>query len=151
MMKWLKRWILWLITWQALWLFASKPALKKKLAAAHWTDKITVVFDELVSFNKGLVESIDLSKLKSDIAFRMEHLQDEVNHLTSNRSELSQDKISQWVSYLKTTTDQLKSDIGSYVENLDEKHQLTEKLSSLWEHISTLQSKISEASPEKIK
>jgi len=148
MMKWLKRWIAWLIAWQALWLFAGKPALKKKLAAAQGTDKVKLVFDELVKFNKWLVDSVDLTKLKGDIAFRVEHLQDEVNQLTNNRSGLNQDKLNQWISYLKTTTEQLKSDVGSYVQNLDEKHQLTDKLTSLWEHITTLQSKISETTAE---
>lgn len=144
MMKWLKRWIAWLIAGQALWLFASKPALKKKLAAAQWTDKIKLVFDELVTFNKWLLDSIDLTKLKSDLAFRVEHLQEEVNDLTNNRSWLNQDKLNQWISYLKTTTEQLKSDVTIYVTDLDEKHQLTTKLWTLNNHIGELQSKLTE-------
>lgn len=144
MMKWLKWWIAGLLVWQALGLFASKPSLKKKLATAEGTDKVKVVFDELVNFNKWLIESIDLTKVKSDIAFRVEHLQDEVSQLTNQWSWLNQDKINQWISYLKVTTEQLKSDVGTYVQDLDEKHQLGEKLTKLKDHISELQSKLTE-------
>jgi hypothetical protein len=69
-----------------------------------------------------------LTKVKSDIAFRVEHLQEEVNDLTNQWSGLNQDKLNQWVDYLKTTTESLKTDVTSYVTDLDEKHQLTEKL-----------------------
>lgn len=146
MMKWLKWWIMWLLVGQALWIFVAKPALKKKFAAAQWTDKVRVVFDELVAFNKWLIESIDLTKVKSDIAFRVEHLQEEISDLTTQRSDLSQDKLEQWISYLKTTTDGLKTDVTSYVTDLDEKHQLTDKLWTLKEHINRLQSKLTETS-----
>lgn len=144
MMKWLKWWIIWLLAWQAIGLFASKPALKKKFATAQWTDKAKVVFDELVSFNKWLIESIDLTKVKSDIAFRVEHLQEEVSDLTNQWSGLNKDKLNQWIDYLKATTEQLKTDVTSYVGDLDEKHQLTEKLWTLKDHISKLQSKLTE-------
>lgn len=135
---------MWLLVGQALWIFVAKPALKKKFAAAQWTDKVRVVFDELVAFNKWLIESIDLTKVKSDIAFRVEHLQEEISDLTTQRSDLSQDKLEQWISYLKTTTDGLKTDVTSYVTDLDEKHQLTDKLWTLKEHINRLQSKLTE-------
>lgn len=143
-MKWLKRWIAWLIAGQALWLFASKPALKKKLAAAQWTDKVKLVFDELVNFNKWLIESVDLTKVKSDIRFRIEHLQEDIDKLGAEYSTLSKDKINEWISYLKTTTEQLKTDVTEYVWDLNEKHQLTEKLTTLKDHIGQLQSKINE-------
>lgn len=144
-MKWLKGlkwWIAGLIAGQALWLFASKPGLKHKLAQAQWTDKIKLVFDELVSFNKWLIESIDLSNLKSDLAFRIEHLQEDITDLTTNWSELSQEKLEQWANYLQSTTDQLKTDVTSYVQDLDEQHSLTEKLSALGEHITQIKSNI---------
>ena len=127
-----------------MWIFVAKPALKKKFAAAQWTDKVKVVFDELVIFNRWLIESIDLTKVKSDIAFRVEHLHEEISDLTTQRSDLSQDKLEQWISYLKTTTDGLKTDVTSYVTDLDEKHQLTDKLWILKEHINRLQSKLTE-------
>lgn len=143
-MKWLKRWIAWLIAGQALWLFASKPALKKKLAAAQWTDKVKLVFDELVNFNKWLIESVDLTKVKSDIMFRVEHLQEDIDRLSAEYSTLSKDKVNEWISYLKTTTEQLKTDVTEYVWDLNEKHQLTDKLTTLKDHIGQLQSKINE-------
>lgn len=149
MMKWLKRWIAWLIAGQALWLFASKPALKKKLAAAQWTDKVKLVFDELVNFNKWLIESVDLTKVKSDIRFRIEHLQEDIDKLGAEYSTLSKDKINEWISYLKTTTEQLKTDVTEYVWDLNEKHQLTEKLTTLKDHIGQLQSKIDETPSKK--
>lgn len=143
-MKWIKWWIAGLLVWQAISLFATKPHLKKKLATAEWTDKIKVVFDELVTFNKWLIDSIDISKLKWDIVFRIEHLQDDINKLSSEWNNLNQEKITQRINYLKDSTDNLKSDVGTYVQDLDEKHQLTEKLSKLKEHINTLQSKLQE-------
>jgi len=147
-MKWLKWWLLWLLAGQALGLFVSKPELKAKLHQAQWVDKIKIVMDELIEFNKWLIDSVDLMKVKSDLAFRVERLQDDIGQLTSHWSELNQDKLRQWIDYLKTTTEQLKSDVASYVQDLDEKHQLTEKLWTLKEHISELQSKVTEV-PEK--
>jgi uncharacterized protein YicC (UPF0701 family) len=141
-MKWLKRWIIGLLAGQAIGLFASKPALKKKLATAEGADKVKVVFDELVDFNKWLITSIDLTKLKADLAFRVEHLQEEIEQLTTQWSDLSQEKIQQWIGYLKTTTDELKNDVGEYVQDLDEKHQLTTKLTKLKDHITDLQTKV---------
>lgn len=144
MLKWLKWWIIWLLAGQAVALFASKPALRKKFTTAQGSDKLKLVFDELVTLNKGLIESIDLTKLKGDLAFRIEHLQEDINQLTTQWSTLSKEKIQQWIAYLKTNTDQLKTDVWNYVQDLDEKHQLTEKLTTLKNHITELQTKIAE-------
>jgi gas vesicle protein len=89
-----------------------------------------------------LITSIDLTKLKADLAFRVEHLQEEIEQLTTQWSDLSQEKIQQWIGYLKTTTDELKNDVGEYVQDLDEKHQLTTKLTKLKDHITDLQTKV---------
>jgi hypothetical protein len=41
-----------LVVGQALGLFAAKPSLKKKFAAAQGADKAKLVFDEIIKLNK---------------------------------------------------------------------------------------------------
>jgi len=125
-------------------LFASKPALKKKLSNAQGADKVKVVFDELVAFNTELVQSIDWEKIQGDISFRIEHLQEDITKLGEEWATLTKEKADLWIEQLSTTTDQIKADIQQYVTDLDQKHQLTEKLTTLGEHITKLKTKVSE-------
>lgn len=160
LMKKIKLWVLAFLIGQMVTIFRTDKKFKKEYTKKEWRDKIKFAAEKLFDFNKQLVADTHQSIKSSDLKKHMDHigsyfqqeytvLKDYVKNAEQERKDAPQEAIQWHIDELTTRFEAFKTTVWSYVNELDEKYALKDKMKDLKKYIDEVVTKFTYEISEK--
>lgn len=147
----LKWWVAAFVLWQVATLFYKDKWFKDKISEAKWTDKLKLVFDELVELNKKMFNDIKdydysakVEDFKSFFETEKQNIENKIKELSEKFNDLNETQVKPFIQDIEARVQALTQIVSEKVSDVNEKYKLEEKISLLKDKINEIKNKVSE-------